>query len=192
MASYLGDYKGAAKDREFKFRRGVQSVLDQTSQDWELLIVADGCDKTMAMQAQFSDARIKFQRIAKQPLWSPNVRNMGILGASGDWVVYLDTDDVFGPEHLALLAPPQDMVWGYFNMLELIGQRWGEVACNPAVRFRCGTGNLMHRPGIFWPDSADDYMHDWTFIRGLRALGEGVRLPTPQYYLMHIPNRYDK
>ena len=42
MASYLGDYEGAAKDRDSKFIRAVDSYIKQNIKDVELIIVADG------------------------------------------------------------------------------------------------------------------------------------------------------
>ena len=42
MASYLGEYKSAAKNRDIKIRRAVESVLSQTV-PVELVVVADGC-----------------------------------------------------------------------------------------------------------------------------------------------------
>lgn len=50
MPSYLGDYNSSAgpsaTNRVEKFIRAVDSVLAQTFGSWELLIVADGCEKT--------------------------------------------------------------------------------------------------------------------------------------------------
>lgn len=198
MASYLGPYHGAASDRETKIRRAIDSVLSQSVKDWELVIVADGCEKTLAIVREYTDARIRLVDIEKQPLWSPTVRNVGQYTAKGEWVTYLDADDYLGPNHLKKMNIP-DGHWGFFNIHEWRGGAgisvdkanlsggFVEVICRPTHRHNCGTGNLIHRKGLYWPDEANDYKHDWTFIEYLRKVGAGTKLPTTEYYVCHIP-----
>ena len=83
MQSYLGTYPTAAKDRITKFHRAVQSVIDQNYQDWELLVIADGCTDTKTNLAQYDDERIKGYFIPKQPMWSVTPRNLMIGEAKG-------------------------------------------------------------------------------------------------------------
>jgi glycosyltransferase involved in cell wall biosynthesis len=48
VASNLGNYaSNLAKDRDKKIVRMIESVMVQTFQDFELIIVADGCEKTI-------------------------------------------------------------------------------------------------------------------------------------------------
>ncbi len=190
MASYLREYPGSAKNREVKFRRAVDSVIFQSHNDWELVIVADGCQRTIEIAKEYSDPRIQCHHVPKQKQWSATVRNMGIYHATGDLIVYLDTDDYLGPEHLATLAPPNDMTWGYFDIFGWKG-KWVEYVCSVKEKYKCGTGNLIHRRGLYWPDHIDDYDHDWRFIQMLSQICPGVPLKTPQYFNCHVPNRFD-
>lgn len=77
----------------------VQSVLDQTYQNWELLIVDDGSpDRSIEISQQFKDPRIK---IIRQPNRGANAaRNNGIRHAQGDYLAFLDGDDIWLPEKL--------------------------------------------------------------------------------------------
>ena len=43
MASYLGEYENSASDRKTKFIRAVDSFVNQTYKDAELIIISYGC-----------------------------------------------------------------------------------------------------------------------------------------------------
>src|SRR5271165_4802682 len=98
MASFLGNYHGAAKDRVAKFHRAVKSFIDQSYSNKELIIVSDGCPLTIEecrLNYKYQD-NIVLVSIEKQPLFSGNVREQGILNATGDIIAYLDSDDIIG------------------------------------------------------------------------------------------------
>ncbi|MBD2103238.1 glycosyltransferase family 2 protein [Leptolyngbya sp. FACHB-261] len=78
----------------------VQSVLAQTYQDFELLIVDDGSpDRSVEICQQFQDPRI---RIIRQKNRGANAaRNAGIRQAQGQYLAFLDGDDLWLPEKLA-------------------------------------------------------------------------------------------
>lgn len=206
MASYLGEYSGnygrCASDRVNKFHRAVQSVMDQDSPSWELLIVADGCDTTWEQQHRYSDQRIRFLRIPKQRLWSGKVRNAGIHLAIGERVVYLDTDDMLAPEHLSSLAeglraagsPPwavcNDWIWddGRKDFVERVAA--------PTRENGIGTSNLIHQRGIYWPEPEYrwpdmGYDHDRVFYKALLNTGAPIHIQGGRYLVCHIPRQYD-
>lgn len=88
MPAYNSDaYIGAA----------IQSVLDQTFSDWELLIVDDGStDKTATIAQKYaeSDSRIQLSVLASNR--GPAVaRNVAIDKANGDLIAFLDSDDYY-------------------------------------------------------------------------------------------------
>jgi glycosyltransferase involved in cell wall biosynthesis len=81
--------------------RAIQSVLAQTCQDWELIVVDDGStDGTEQVVRSFSDARIRYIRHEQNRRVSA-ARNMGIRCAQGEYVAFLDDDDEWMPEKLA-------------------------------------------------------------------------------------------
>lgn len=77
----------------------IQSVLDQTSSNWELIIVDDGStDDTKEVVEQFNDPRIKY--VYQENQERSAARNRGILVSNGEWICFLDSDDEFPLERL--------------------------------------------------------------------------------------------
>jgi glycosyltransferase involved in cell wall biosynthesis len=140
----------------------IQSVLDQSYSDWELLIVNDGStDNTAEIIESYADPRI---RVLNNP---QNLRliktlNRGLKEARGEYVARLDADDRAAPERLRLQMsffeshPDLVMIGGCSNIIDEHGVvqssverrhctqpgslQWEAVFCNPfrhsAVTFR--------------------------------------------------------
>jgi glycosyltransferase involved in cell wall biosynthesis len=82
--------------------RAIRSALQQTFQDFELVIVDDGSrDATVEMIATIVDPRIKVIRHAKN-MGEAEARNTAVRSASGRFVAFLDSDDEWLPEKLSL------------------------------------------------------------------------------------------
>jgi glycosyltransferase involved in cell wall biosynthesis len=71
----------------------IQSILDQTFKDWELIIVDDGStDNTeQAIQRFLKNDRIKY--IKKANSGQADSLNVGVSHASGEFITFLDSDD---------------------------------------------------------------------------------------------------
>lgn len=81
----------------------VRSVLDQTYQDFEIIIVDDGStDNTADVAKSFSDPRVRYFHQKNGGLSA--ARNTGIRNATGEYITYLDSDDLFLPEKFSLLV----------------------------------------------------------------------------------------
>ncbi|HFR3414640.1 TPA: glycosyltransferase family 2 protein, partial [Streptococcus suis] len=78
----------------------IQSVLDQTHQNWELIIV-DDCsnDETEKVVSHFKDSRIKFFKNSNN-LGAALTRNKALRKARGRWIAFLDSDDLWHPSKL--------------------------------------------------------------------------------------------
>jgi glycosyltransferase involved in cell wall biosynthesis len=81
----------------------IESVLRQTRQDFEIIVVDDGStDDTRAVVAGYRDPRIRYLYQQNQGL--PAARNTGIRAAEGEYLSFLDSDDLFLPHKLELLT----------------------------------------------------------------------------------------
>jgi glycosyltransferase involved in cell wall biosynthesis len=80
----------------------LASVCAQTVTDWECIVVDDGStDSTPDLMARSSDRRIRY--VARAHAGHPGVvRNAGLAVARGRWIAFLDDDDLWRPEKLAV------------------------------------------------------------------------------------------
>ncbi|MCK4386487.1 MAG: glycosyltransferase family 2 protein [Candidatus Pacebacteria bacterium] len=80
----------------------IQSILDQTYQDFEILVVDNGIDKPAKnIVENFNDSRIKYLPQIKNTGCSGG-KNVGIKNAECEFVAFLDDDDVWLPKKLEL------------------------------------------------------------------------------------------
>jgi len=78
----------------------IRSVLAQTYENWELLIVDDcSTDDTASVVKAFADPRIRYQR-NRQNEGAALTRNKALLAAKGRYIAFLDADDIWAPEKL--------------------------------------------------------------------------------------------
>lgn len=109
----------------------INSVLQQTDQDFEIIVVDDGStDSPKAVVEDFHDPRIRYE-------WKENggggsARNRGIDLARGKFIAFLDSDDVFLPHHLSAMrriVEAQKNIAGYARMI--VERGWGRSFLKP-------------------------------------------------------------
>jgi glycosyltransferase involved in cell wall biosynthesis len=77
----------------------LQSVLNQTYQHFEIIVVNDGStDKSGKVVERFLDERIQYFEIDN--CGAAGARNYGIQKAVGEYIAFLDADDYWYPDHL--------------------------------------------------------------------------------------------
>ncbi len=77
----------------------VESVIKQTFTDLEVLIINDGSsDQIVQWVSQLTDPRIKL--ISQENQGLPGARNTGITHAQGEYIAFLDADDLWEPSKL--------------------------------------------------------------------------------------------
>jgi len=90
-------------NKEQHITRTLQSVLAQTFQNFDIVVVDDGSTDTSASVVKaLQDPRIRLIEARNGGVSA--ARNRGIEAATGTWVAFLDADDWYHPSHLATLA----------------------------------------------------------------------------------------
>jgi glycosyltransferase involved in cell wall biosynthesis len=95
----------ATFNRSDVLRCAIQSVLAQTYQDWEQVIIGDACtDNTAEVVASFTDPRLRFVNRETNFGEQSEPSNDGFRLATGSLIAYLNHDDLWFPDHLERLV----------------------------------------------------------------------------------------
>lgn len=136
-------------NRAHLLERSVSSVLNQTHGDIELIIVDDGStDQTKARVREFQDGRIKY--LYKENGGVSSARNMGIKHVSGEYVGFLDSDDAWPENYLAVMVKTlqdkqdYDLAYARVKKLSIDG---GVIGGSKVGKMKSGfvTQQLFHR-----------------------------------------------
>ncbi len=159
--------------RRFLFAT-LETVRAQTFGDWELIVVEDGSnDGTEGLVASFAASvtqHVRYQRHEKN-LGLPATRNTAIGLAVGEWLALLDSDDLWTPDHLAVLAAcagrqPADLVHSGSILFDSdTGRELGIRAPSPDDA-RSFPLSLFLGSYIIQPSSAMLTKTLWRFVRG--------------------------
>jgi len=108
----------SAYNKSEKTKRAIESVLTQTYKDFELIVVDDcSTDNTKEVVGAFSDPRLHYIRRNKNFGNDTQPKNDGIKASTGKYISFLDSDNVFLPDHLLILMKEMekanmDVVYG--------------------------------------------------------------------------------
>ena len=123
----------------------IDSVRQQSFQEWELLIIDDhSTDQSLQSANQFAgqDRRIKAWSRRAEAQGAPACRNEGLAQARGEWVLFLDSDDLLSSRCLE-------------NRLKKFEQQPGfDAHLFPSELFRKSPGDLGRR----WFVPSEDYL----------------------------------
>ena len=85
--------------------RCIESVLVQSFPDWELILVDDGSrDGSLNVLREYEKKDTRLKVIHQENAGPGIARNRGIKEATGDYIVFIDSDDVIKPEYFEKLS----------------------------------------------------------------------------------------
>lgn len=176
--------------------RAIESVLSQSYTDFELLVIDDGStDNSSAIVKKYSDSRVRY--IHKNNGGVSSARNYGVKLASGNWVFFLDADDVLLPNAIQSLVdgtvgfPWIQIVIGGYIVKDLEKEYKKTPRCsghikNPMKHWWLRnifprTGNILLTKEAFWGvggfDERISYNEDYALLLKLLSIYEIVVIP---------------
>lgn len=191
----------------------IESVLAQTFGDLEVLVVDDGStDGTGDYVTSLTDPRVRYLRNEWSGLPAVN-RNTGIRAARGEFIAFLDSDDLWLPEKLekqvGFLRTNPGQSWCFCRHdifhhetgLTSPGPVYEETLTTPfaahRLLYRCFIGsptplvrrNLLAQTGLFNEAPELRFSEDWEFWLRLAAVQPGGFLPEAlALYRVHPAN----
>lgn len=174
----------------------VDSVLNQTYEDYEIIIVNDGStdEFTNRLLADYRKPRTRVLQTRNQGL--ATARNSGIAEARGEFILPLDADDKIGHGYLekgVAILERQPSVGIVYCRGELFGDRIGDIEAPPFSRMGMLISNLIFCSALFrksdWERAGGynpEMIHgceDWDFWLSLLELEfSAERLPEVYFH----------
>ncbi|MCF4970309.1 glycosyltransferase [Nostoc sp. CMAA1605] len=136
---------------EKTIKETIQSVLNQTLTDFELIIInASSTDSTLESIAHFQDSRIK---VFSYPQANVAVnRNRGVCHAEGEFITFIDADDLWTDDKLAvqyetlLASLTADVVYSWTKCIDEKG------------KFLRNCANVQHTGDVYQKLLLDDFI----------------------------------
>jgi glycosyltransferase involved in cell wall biosynthesis len=83
-------------------KRALDSLIKQTDNDWEAIIVDDASEDDTHLQVKpYLEKYAQIRYIKKEHSGEPLTKNAGIFSSTGKYVTFLDSDDEYATGHLA-------------------------------------------------------------------------------------------
>lgn len=124
----------------------IDSILNQTYTNWELLLINDGStDKSLKICQEYSlnDTRIKVYDKINGGVSS--ARNLGIENAQGEWITFIDSDDWVENNYLSNFSQEYDMsLQGYYSGLYKVEYQESIILQNPGAVY-------LSKPYVYGP-----------------------------------------
>ena len=142
-------------NRENFISDAIQSVIHQSNPNWELIVIDDGStDQSCNIVEEFikNDSRIKLVKRNRDPKGANTCRNIGIQESTGDYLLFLDSDDILAP-------------WAIENRwVEIEKKKEYDYYFFPAAYFTEGNKNDFH---YYFPNQEDDFLYNFINLKNM-------------------------
>lgn len=122
-------------NREHQIARSIDSCLNQDFASFEIVVVDDGStDASAKVVSRYTDSRLTLIRHEANRGVSP-ARNTGIAVATGEWLVFLDSDDELVPGALSIMYARSLELGDDVSRMQFMGRRdSGELSPDPPLQ----------------------------------------------------------
>jgi glycosyltransferase involved in cell wall biosynthesis len=199
--------------KEMLVERAIPSVLSQTYQNFEIVVVGDHCtDDTSTLVQKIDDKRIRFYNLPTRSHYPVDSRDRKLVAGttaankalelcSGDWITRLDDDDEFTDDHIETLLD-HALRYGY----ELVYGKV-EIETRPNQRIIVGSypptfGQMAHIGALYnsklrflrydvnaWKYAEPD---DWNLFRRMNEAGVKIGFVDKVVGRAHLGRRRDR
>lgn len=200
--SIITPAKARVEEERDWLREAIDSVLQQDFERWEMVIVDDASNVSIAeVQAETDDERIRW--FHTKGIGAASARNQAAVQAEADLLLPLDADDKLAPGALTAFwnawrsgGEQQGIV--YSDVLKF-GQDWQKLFAAPEYDFQTLLTNTymsigcLHKKGAWnraqgWRRDMEEGLEDWEYWVHLGELGIcGYHIPEPLYWYRENP-----
>ena len=174
-------------NREKKIIKSLNSILNQTVRDLEVIVVDDGStDKTQELIEKINDERVIY--VKQQNSGACSARNRGIDLAKGEYIAFNDSDDVWHSDKLEkqlekMQKHEVDIVFCKYRRMqnekciEIAPRIYREGKLNPVKNlFGIGTQTIIGKSYIFKENKFDENMPRLQELEVLLRLAEKYKI----------------
>ena len=176
-------------NRELFISKSVESALSQTYSNFELLCIDDGStDSSGKIILDYCKKDSRVRCVYQENKGRCMARNAGIKNAKADWICFLDSDDIYYPNHLEILSKliiqfPNYLAFATEQLVKEKLKQYSHQKLNSEYYVLTLMDNIKSNPiqlnqlcynkkkiNIFFPDENIPVSEDWLFIRQLTLL----------------------
>lgn len=170
--------------------QAVESVLHQTLTDWELIVIDDNKPDstarkmTVEVMSQYKDPRIHYIQNEKN-MGGALARNVGIFKAKGEYIAFLDDDDMYLPDRLKVEV--EAMIENDWDVCVMDGTTYqfetGKPIAERHQHLWDGMSNeeLIRSHLVYHITGTNSFMFKTEFLRGIGGFDD---VPSAQEYFL--------
>jgi len=158
-------------NRPEKLKKAIDSVLNQSYKDYELIIIGDNCKYLDEIMLKYNDNRIRWWNLFK------NYNDGGTTPKNyalrklirTEYIAYLDDDNYWENNHLESLITKINSDNAEYCFSSFIINNNYKILCKEPLLYRIDTSCLLHKYSLitkygYWKSIKEIYTHDWELV----------------------------